>query len=665
MTKRKGVLLHTIVCAVAGAVAGALACTLASVVHASAPDARANDSVSTVIKMDPIAPIAAGQAFMVTGILYRHIDGGNAAIPNRGVKLYIEPIVAPSGAISKTLLLATVFSDKAGRLKWVVRKQLESGRYRLYFLYQGSPMLRESFATTELVVSGALSSKPVDIPVQLSVDAPTAPIPAGDPVTITVRLTNKSKASLGNYNIYVRVPGATQQRETNADGLAVFVITKPLMPGNHTARIWFPGKNGFASTQKEVVFTVASPAQTMLTFAFANDQKIYVGDEHAFVAQLRTDGKPVPNQLVRFYFNGKQRYGSRTDRDGNAVVRLPQSIITGAHVVSATFRGNVGLVGSAGALPITVLPRPFEVHTMPPLRGVRIRIGETVIRTNKQGVARGLIDKGGTVFVTVLPYVSPDPTVRAEFDRWSDGVFSATRKIKVTGAVTATYQIGFEVSHPITQQFIEESSGRSVSTNRMNYIMLITSAGEAVTVTAKDGGMHWLKANRIIRLDESLAASPISYQVRNITIDGVNVVNEGQQRFKVSPNAQWTIKLQMHDLAVEVRDALFGFPMGKGMRVAYPMGQWRDVALDSSGRMRIESLSRGSYTVTVQGVFGIPAPTPIVLSRNQDVDVAVISYLDIGIVVGALTGIALCVLVVGRRTAFNRLRQRVWRGTSR
>jgi hypothetical protein len=155
----------------------------------------------------------------------------------------------------------------------------------------------------------------------------------------------------------------------------------------------------------------------------------------------------------------------------------------------------------------------------------------------------------------------------------------------------------------------------------------------------------------------------VFYQLHNITVDGVNVVNEGQQRFRVTPNARWTMKLQMHDLAVEVRDALFGFPVGEGMRVAYPMGQFRDVALDPSGRMRIESLSRGSYTVTVQGVQGIRAPTPIALSRNRDVSLAVISYLDIGIVAGALTLFALSVLFVGRRKAFAGLRQIIFRRT--
>jgi hypothetical protein len=54
---------------------------------------------------------------------------------------------------------------------------------------------------------------------------------------------------------------------------------------------------------------------------------------------------------------------------------------------------------------------------------------------------------------------------------------------------------------------------------------------------------------------------------------------------------------------------------------------------------------------------------PIALSRSQDVDLAVISYLDIGIVAGALGIVALFVLLIGRLGIFARLRHLVFRQT--
>jgi hypothetical protein len=72
--------------------------------------------------------------------------------------------------------------------------------------------------------------------------------------------------------------------------------------------------------------------------------------------------------------------------------------------------------------------------------------------------------------------------------------------------------------------------------------------------------------------------------------------------------------------------------------------------------MRLESLSRGNYTVTVQGVMGIRSPMPIVLSRNREVDIAIISYLDMGIFGGMMVLFALTALIVGRRKTLPRLR---------
>ena len=111
----------------------------------------------------------------------------------------------------------------------------------------------------------------------------------------------------------------------------------------------------------------------------------------------------------------------------------------------------------------------------------------------------------------------------------------------------------------------------------------------------------------------------------------------------------------MHDLEVEVSDALLGTPLGKGLRVDYPGGDSRHVALDPAGKIRLESLSRGSYTVTVQEVQGIRSPMLVALSRNREVSIAVISYLDLVIVGGMMMFLAMAALLMGRRKALIRL----------
>ena len=611
-------------------------------VTAAAP---ASFAAPTVIHIDPVKPIYAGQSFAVTGILYRHTNDGNAGVPNRAVALYIEPLTSATGVVSKTLRVATVFSDSQGHLKWTVHKSLGTGRYRLYFLFAGTAGLQHSFATTELVVNGPVPAQTVLLSVM-----PLVSIEPGDPATVTARLTTRTQRPLANQTLTVNLPGATQQRKTDAQGMAVFVIQKPLTTGVNLGKVRYEGQQAYRPAEQSIQLIVNPRLASKLVFTAVGDKPLYVGDELAFTARLTSGGRPLLNRLVRFYLNGELRYGAKTDADGKAVLRLPRNLVAGSHVLSATFRGANNLLESTDTLPVALLPRPFEVRTVPPLPDVTILIGEQRIRTDARGIARVLVQKSGAVSATVLPYESPDPNVRAVFIRWSDDVASATRRINVVNG--AMLQIGFEVSHPVQPRFVEESAGRQVNVNRLSQIMLVNSLGEAVPITV---GVQWLKANRITRHDNVLRAAALSYQLLNVTVDGVNVVNEGQQKYKVAPrDLRWTMKLQMHDLTVTTRDALFGFPIGSGVRVTYPMGQLQDVALDASGRMRMESLSRGSYTVTVQGGFFIRAPTPVALSRSQFVDLPVISYLDVGIVVVALMGLALFVLLWGRSQLFAR-----------
>ncbi len=657
----------------AGVIVSACACILGLAGHASPASAKDMlGSIPTVLHIDPVAPVVAGQSFTVTGIFYRHVEGGNAGIPHRGIKLYIAPLVTQSGGVTQTLLLATVFSDKDGRLQRVVHTQLESGQYRLYFLYQGSPTFRDAAATTELQVLAApaasapatKSSPPARskaAPVKLSVTAPQEPLKPGSVATVTARLVDAAGTPIPDVNLYLRVSGASQQRRTNAQGWVTFVIKKPLDAGQHTLIVNFTGKNGYAPALKEAVITAALPVSTALTFPKAGATPYYVGDDIKYVAQLTAGGHPVPDQFLRFFVNGVFHHGAKTNADGLAELKFPRELSAGTHVVSATFRSTPGFNGTFAVLPVELLPRVLELRTVPPLQGVGIRVGEALLATDMQGTARMPITKSGSMLATVLPYQATEAGMIVEFDRWSDGVISTTRKLRLSEGITTTYQMGFVVSHPIILQFVEDASGRDVEAGRMKSIMLVNSAGEAFNVSAAGvnatgSGRLWLKANRIIRLDHALVVSPISYQLRNVTVDGVNVVNAGQQRFKVAPNERWTMKLQMHDLEVEVRDALLGMPLGKGLRVAYPTGEFRDVTLDERGWMRLESLSRGNYTVTVQGVMGIRSPMPIVLSRNREVDIAIISYLDMGIFGGMMVLFALTALIVGRRKTLPRLR---------
>ena len=59
-------------------------------------------------------------------------------------------------------------------------------------------------------------------------------------------------------------------------------------------------------------------------------------------------------------------------------------------------------------------------------------------------------------------------------------------------------------------------------------------------------------------------------------------------------------------------------------------------------------LARGIYRVTVTGAKGYAPATPIALSRDQDVELLVFSYIDMGVLVAIGLFLSLGLLLFGR-----------------
>jgi len=606
------------------------------------------DPAPTVVRIYPIAPIYAGQPFVVSGLLYRHVTNGTEGIPNRSVELYLEPL-QPKGAAPSVLRIAAVHSDAQGNLQWNVRNLLSAGRYRVYFLFRGTGTLQNSFATTELEVTEAEA-------VVLQVFSPP-PMSPSESVTITARLTTANRLPLVKRRLFLQLPGVgvTEQRDTNAKGVATFIVNKPLPVGITVGKVRYAGEILHRSASAVVQLSVKAPQPTELQFLATPNTEFFVGDELPFSARLQSQSQPLANRFVRFYLGGQFRYGAWTDSEGKATLRLPRDLTFGTYGISVTFQGAKNFADATAARTIQLLPRPFEIHTVPPLPNVTLLVGEERITTDIRGIARVQVGQHASVSVTVLPYTSPDPNVSAIFVRWSDNIISQTRRINL--ASSKVMQIGFELSHAVLPAFIVEHSGRPIDPTRLSQIVMVNNAGEVIQLTGK---AQWLKANRIVRHDNALVSSPLSYQLRNALVDGVNVVNEGQQRFRSRRNARWSIKLQMHDLTISPRDALFGFPIGTGVLMMHPMGQFSDIPLDENGQLRVEALPRGNYTVTLQSAYILRNPMPVSLSRSQYVDLPVISFLDISVVVGMGLTVIVSAFLIGRSRILKR-RQRRYR----
>ena len=372
---------------------------------------------------------------------------------------------------------------------------------------------------------------------------------------------------------------------------------------------------------------------------------VSVGNPSIIVIKLiSSKGEPVADQPVELFVNGEQVRRTKTDASGDATVRVQQDV-AGVYELSATFKGSKSpsLGSSKATAELIVSPALVEILVTPSLPDIKFSLDGKVFVSDDYGVARIEVEKAGKYHLEILPLEIKDEDIQMQFGRWSDDSFEPFRDIEVP--LQKPLEVGFEVSYEVSQSFVD-LSGDPVDPARITSITYKGSNGG--TFTFEDTGAHWIPAGRVIRLNNGLEETKILYSVMSIVIDGANVVSQAQQRFYVHTRDQWTIQVLLYSANFTARDALFGFPIGTGIHMEYPDGDIQSYSFDPQHGYSIEGLARGIYKVTVTGAQGYAPPTPIALSRSQDVELMVFSYLDMGFLasIGLLLSVGL--LLFGR-----------------
>jgi hypothetical protein len=180
-----------------------------------------------------------------------------------------------------------------------------------------------------------------------------------------------------------------------------------------------------------------------------------------------------------------------------------------------------------------------------------------------------------------------------------------------------------------------------------------------VRTNVGDGREVWLQGSRVVPFAGELVSKDIDYQVERAYVDGANVVNRAQQRFAPSKTHVLPVRLLFYSLKVVTRDVLFGFPIGKAVELRYPSG--RTVRHDlEGGKVSMPSLPRGTYNVKVVAP-GISFTRPVSVSRNQQVELKVVSYLDMIVTAVLLFLVAFVLLAVRRPAVMAAIRRRLRR----
>jgi hypothetical protein len=173
------------------------------------------------------------------------------------------------------------------------------------------------------------------------------------------------------------------------------------------------------------------------------------------------------------------------------------------------------------------------------------------------------------------------------------------------------------------------------------------------------GRPTWLQGGRVVPLNGTLEPKEIYYTFERVVVAGANVVNNGQQKFFPSKipaegpaEAAVPVELLFYRARFRLRDAFFGFPIGQGIRLVWPNGRVEHYSAADEHVVSIPALPRGEYQVAVEG-RGVSLGGPVTLSKDQDVEVALLSYIDISVVAFVLT-LALGLPLARRRHLFAR-----------
>jgi hypothetical protein len=279
---------------------------------------------------------------------------------------------------------------------------------------------------------------------------------------------------------------------------------------------------------------------------------------------------------------------------------------------------------------------PLVLGTVPAVAGFPVTVDGVTSITDDEGKAHfdapvtdvPLSDRL-TLTEATVPIGGQQVHVRA------DRVYPSSRQPLL--AVDLSYLVRFQFTG---------IDGAPVDASSIEALTVKSETGEIVDLPPQHGA--WLQGSRVIKRTDLMEVKNLRWSVQGVQFAGSNVVNASQQFFLPSEQQAVDVQLLFFGLDVHVHDAMFGFSYDGEIELVYPDGNSRRFGLDDVGRLTVPALPRGDYTLTILGP-GPPMSRPLAVSRDQDVQLAFYSWLDILTVLGVVLGLAGLLAWAGRR----------------
>ena len=275
----------------------------------------------------------------------------------------------------------------------------------------------------------------------------------------------------------------------------------------------------------------------------------------------------------------------------------------------------------------------FTVATSPPVPGFRVEIeGVGVATTNAIGTA---------VFELDMSTAEIRERIRAldseiMMDDESRYRFNTFQRFRRTG-VTAT----FNVDYPVEFSFTDRNRNE-IPPERIESLVVKSSIGQVMEVPP--GEAIWLHGTRVL---SNNIPKVIYWTVQSVMLDGASVVNRSAYRITPALERLLPVRLLIYDLDLNVRSWLFRHPITGEVVLTHPGGETTHHSLEN-GTLHLTGLPRGEYSVNVNG-GGLGVAGPIVLSRNQSVDLVFYTWTELVVVATAAILFLILPVVIGLR----------------
>jgi hypothetical protein len=313
-----------------------------------------------------------------------------------------------------------------------------------------------------------------------------------------------------------------------------------------------------------------------------------------------------------------------------------------ARVAAWLGAGMLAAMAAPAAAPAAVagFPRLETVtfRTVPAVPGVRIRSRGETVRTDATGFVTLTVQRTGPRYRDIkAPKVLTTRLPSGRQARFG-GLFESGRTLGIS-------------LYARTQLRFVDPTGERVPTRRVTGALL--KSGNGAQIRMEGGVTPMLQASRVLLTSRGPRSRPIGYALERVDVDGANVVNRAQRRFFPLRTARFHVPVLLHSARFVATDALFGGRAGKAVLLTYPSGRTVRIPL-RDGAAGAVGLPRGQYRVQADAP-GYSVERTFWLSRDQVVDLGVVSYLDFAVVFGGLATLALGLLLAGRPALRRRL----------